>query len=84
MVGGETAGTGVDIAALESCHFTRRQADVIRLVASGLSDKQIARELRISHRTVRTHLERVFEANRLHSRTVAALVWLRVTSRDPQ
>ena len=37
-----------------------RQAEVIRRILSGRSDKQIARDLQISVPTVRTHLNRAF------------------------
>ena len=56
--------------------FTARQKEIIALVASGLSDKQIAACLGLSPRTVRTHLERVFRAHMLHSRTAAVAKWL--------
>lgn len=37
-----------------------RQAQIIKLLLSGHSDKQIARELHIAVATVRTHLSRLF------------------------
>jgi len=37
-----------------------RQADIVKLLLSGLSDKQIARQLHIRVPTVRTHLSRLF------------------------
>lgn len=46
------------------------------LIASGLSDKQIAACLGLSPRTVRTHLERLFRNHALHSRTAAVAKWL--------
>jgi len=47
---------------------TRRQAEILELVADGLSDKQIARRLGLSTRTVRTHLEIYFRRSRQHNR----------------
>lgn len=55
--------------------FSPRQTEIVSLIASGHSDKQIARLLGVSQRTVRTQLERLFAANGLHSRAQAVHVW---------
>ena len=55
--------------------FSPRQAEIVGLIASGYSDKQIAVALRVSKRTVRTQLERLYAANGLHSRAQAVHVW---------
>lgn len=39
--------------------LTRREIDVVRLVAEGLSNRQIARQLVLSEATVKTHLNHV-------------------------
>ena len=59
----------------QSAHFTPRQAEIVALIGMGRSDKQIARQLHLSRRTVRTHLERLYAEHDLHSRTAAALLW---------
>ena len=46
----------------------RRQFQVARLVAGGLSNKEVAHVLRISPRTVQHTLQAVFQKTRLHSR----------------
>jgi DNA-binding CsgD family transcriptional regulator len=51
--------------------LTQRQADLLRLVASGLSNKEIARKLVISAATVRTHLENIFRLLDVNSRGAA-------------
>lgn len=56
---------------------TARQAQVLSLIATGLSDKEIAARLGVSPRTVRTHLERFLHEHRMSSRTEAATAWLR-------
>ena len=56
---------------------TARQAQVLSLIAAGLSDKEIAARLGVSPRTVRTHLERFLREHRMSSRTEAATAWLR-------
>jgi DNA-binding NarL/FixJ family response regulator len=53
--------------------LTSRELDVLRLVAAGEPNKQIAAELAISERTARTHVSRILRKLRLTSRTQAAL-----------
>jgi DNA-binding CsgD family transcriptional regulator len=61
--------------------LTRRQAEVLRLVAGGASDKEVALALGISPRTVQKHLEHVYARLGVHCRTGAAFA-LRSTPRD--
>jgi DNA-binding NarL/FixJ family response regulator len=53
--------------------LTSRELDVLRLVAAGKPNKEIAAELAISERTARTHVSRILQKLRLTSRTQAAL-----------
>jgi DNA-binding NarL/FixJ family response regulator len=53
--------------------LTSRELEVLRLVATGKPNKQIATELSISERTARTHVSRILRKLRLSSRTQAAL-----------
>ena len=53
--------------------LTPRQNDLLRLVAAGHTNTQIARRLAISEGTVRTHLENVYERLGVSSRTAAVL-----------
>jgi DNA-binding NarL/FixJ family response regulator len=53
-----------------------REEEVLRLVAQGLANKQIARALGITERTVKAHLGRVFREIGVLDRTSAAL-WAR-------
>jgi DNA-binding NarL/FixJ family response regulator len=53
--------------------LTSRELDVLRLVAAGKPNKQIATELAISERTARTHVSRILRKLQLSSRTQAAL-----------
>ena len=55
--------------------FSPRQSEIVSLIASGHSDKQIALALRISQRTVRTQLERLYATNGLHCRAQAVHIW---------
>ena len=62
-------GRGADRLA----ELTPRELDVLRLVATGEPNKQIATELDISERTARTHVSRILRKLHLSSRTQAAL-----------
>jgi DNA-binding NarL/FixJ family response regulator len=53
--------------------LTARELDVLRLLAAGEPNKQIAAELAISERTARTHVSKILRKLRLSSRTQAAL-----------
>ena len=56
-----------------TAELTARELEVLRLVAAGKPNKQIAGELSISERTARTHVSRILRKLRLSSRTQAAL-----------
>jgi len=51
--------------------LTLRQVELLRLVAIGFTNSQIARRLSIAEPTVRKHLEHVFERLQVTSRTAA-------------
>ena len=57
--------------------LTPRELDVIRLVAEGLSNKEIGQLLAISPRTVNFHLDNLFVKLGVRSRTEAAILALR-------
>lgn len=50
-----------------------REAEILKLAAKGMSNKEIARELFISERTVQTHLVKIFRKLGVSSRTQAVL-----------
>jgi len=55
-------------------HLTPRELMALRLMADGKSNKEIANELGISERTVKTHLGHLFEKLGVTSRTEAVKV----------
>jgi two-component system, NarL family, response regulator LiaR len=57
--------------------LTSREVEVLRLVARGLSNQQIADALSLSEATVRTHVSTILGKLHLASRTQAALYALR-------
>jgi non-specific serine/threonine protein kinase len=54
--------------------LTRRECEVLRLVAEGLTDKEIADRLFISRRTVSKHVESILAKLGVESRRAAALM----------
>ncbi len=52
--------------------LTTREVEVLRLVAQGLTDAQVAQRLVISHRTVTTHLSSIYNKLGINSRAAAA------------
>ena len=53
--------------------LTRRELQVLRCIAQGMSNDEIGRELVISMSTVRSHVHSVLRKLNLSSRTQAAL-----------
>jgi len=51
--------------------LTGRELQVVELVARGASNREIARDLRISEATVKTHLLHIFEKLEVGDRTSA-------------
>lgn len=56
---------------------TRRERDVLQLLASGLTNRQIAERLVVSEHTVHRHVTNILRKLDLHSRTAAATHALR-------
>jgi DNA-binding NarL/FixJ family response regulator len=54
--------------------LTRREADVLQLIGAGLSNHDIADELRISVNTVRNHVQRVLTKLDAHSKLEAVAI----------
>ncbi len=56
--------------------LSRRQVEILTLIAKGNSDKEIARELGLSTKTVSAHLQRVFDKFSIRTRAGAVARWL--------
>lgn len=71
-------GSGVERDALKTnqgaAFLTSREIEVCRLLATGLRNREIARQLEISEATVKLHIHHVFTKLGVTSRT--ALAWL--------
>ena len=57
--------------------LTGRELEVLRLVAQGMSNKEIASELYISENTVKNHVRNILEKLHLHSRMEAVVYAVR-------
>jgi DNA-binding CsgD family transcriptional regulator len=61
---------------LGQIEFSTREEQILRLIAAGMTDKQVALRLGISRKTVATHLGRLYTRGGYHSRTEAVVGWL--------
>jgi DNA-binding NarL/FixJ family response regulator len=55
--------------AADTPKLTERETEILRMVATGLSYKQIASRLVLSHRTVQNHVQNTLGKLQLHNRT---------------
>jgi two-component system, NarL family, response regulator len=58
----------------QSANLSERELEVLRLIASGLANKQIAHTLRIAEPTVKNHLRSIFGKLGVQDRTEATIV----------
>ena len=58
----------------ESKRLTKRQQEILELVAAGFSNKEIARHLNLSTNTIKSHVSAIFRALGVHNRTQVAIV----------
>ena len=63
--------------------LTERETEVLRLLAQGLSNKEIARSLNVGEQTVKTHVSHILEKLAVPSRTQAALYAMRIGLASP-
>jgi DNA-binding CsgD family transcriptional regulator len=63
----------VDAQQLAALPLTRREREVMALVAAGKTNAEIARIIDISARTVQKHLEHIFQKLGVETRTAAAI-----------
>lgn len=82
MTQSQTTGATTAVDAL-----TEREIEVLRIAAQGMTNREIGRELGISHRTVQGHLANIYEKLHVNSRTEAVTEalkrgWLVIESID--
>jgi two-component system NarL family response regulator len=66
-----------DRGPVSTLRLTERELEVLRLVAQGLNNKDIAKRLFISENTVKNHVRNLLEKLQLHSRMEAVLYAVR-------
>jgi DNA-binding NarL/FixJ family response regulator len=70
--------------ARRSGALTPRQREILALVASGLSTPDVAKQLKISPGTVKTHLTAIYKAIGVHNRVQATRYYLDHLAREPR
>ncbi|MGH9301441.1 MAG: response regulator [Acidimicrobiales bacterium] len=63
--------------------LTARELDVLRLVARGMANREIAGDLFIAENTVKNHVRNILEKLQLHNRMQAAVYALNLNILDP-
>ena len=66
-----------DRQAVPTPRLTERELEVLRLVAQGLNNREIAKQLFISENTVKNHVRNILEKLQLHSRMEAVMYAVR-------
>jgi DNA-binding NarL/FixJ family response regulator len=61
----------------EAPSLTRRELDIVTAFARGRGNKQIARDLSISEKTVRNHVSNIYKKLHVYDRTQAVLYAIR-------
>lgn len=62
-------------------HLTKREVEILRLVAEGLTNEEIGKRIFISEKTVKTHLTNIFDKLKVNNRFKAALL---IMNRPPE
>lgn len=69
-----SAGYQKDVENQSLRSLTKRELEILRLVAEGLTNEEIARAVFISEKTVKTHLTNIFDKLKVKNRFKAALL----------
>lgn len=62
-------------------NLTKREVEILRLVAEGLTNEEIGKKIFISEKTVKTHLTNIFDKLKVNNRFKAALL---IMNRPPE
>ncbi len=78
-----SAAAAAPAAGIELPRLTERELEILRLVARGRLNREIAAELFISENTVRNHIRNILDKLQMHSRMEAAMYAVRQRLIDP-
>jgi DNA-binding NarL/FixJ family response regulator len=79
----DRADTPAPAPALEVPRLTARELEILRQVAQGRGNREIATKLFISENTVRNHIRNILDKLQMHSRMEAAMFAVRERLIDP-
>ena len=82
LIAGLSAQDAQDDKPDPMAELTDREHEVLNLVASGLSNKRVARELDLHEKTVKHHMTRILSKLKVTNRTEAALALRDATDRN--
>jgi DNA-binding NarL/FixJ family response regulator len=77
LVTGLTTSEPADFRADPAGALSARQRDVMALVSAGMGNREIAARLRVSEKTVKNHINRIFRVLGAANRVEAVLIWQR-------
>ncbi|MBJ06272.1 MAG: DNA-binding response regulator [Verrucomicrobiaceae bacterium] len=69
--------------SIQAFNLSKRETEIVQLVAKGMANKEIAADLTISVETVRVHLKHIYEKLHVRSRTEAAMKYRDSLERPP-
>jgi two-component system response regulator DegU len=69
--------TGGNARHAENHELSARESEIIRLIANGLSNREISLRLGLSEKTVKNHISRIFSKLNISARTQAAVYAIR-------
>ena len=64
-------------------HLTKREVEILRLVAEGVTNEEIGKRIFISEKTVKTHLTNIFDKLKVNNRFKAALLIMNRAAQGP-
>jgi DNA-binding NarL/FixJ family response regulator len=68
---------------LPAAGLTKRELEIVELIADGLTNKEIAQRLNLATFTVKTHVHNIFEKLALHTRVQVASYYARSKATSP-
>lgn len=70
----QQSGPGAEPVSEPLKNLTKREQEILRLVAEGLTNEEIGKRIFISEKTVKTHLTNIFDKLKVNNRFKAALL----------